>query len=255
MPVNAFNISNFLSEIQKTGVLHTNKFMVDILSGNSDLVKSINLRAENVNIPGVSLDITQVKRYGIGPIQKIATGIIFPDVSISFIDDSVNTVWKYLYQWFNGIFQYTGNSNKPLYTFSYKDNYVADILIHIYSNDGTEVTRINLKEAFPTILGDVSMGWSNNNQIFKVQANFAYTEWEEVSIASKMPAPGPVAQSTPLISVPSNYYSSIAATPPALTQISNYLDKSSLLNNVVTPANQNTDQKQNQYAQDYVNYG
>ena len=168
MPVNAFNISNFLSEIQKTGVLHTNKFMVDILSGNSDLVKSINLRAENVNIPGVNLDITQVKRYGIGPFQKIATGIIFPDVSISFIDDSVNTVWKYLYQWFNGIFQYTGNSNKPLYTFSYKDNYVADILIHIYSNDGTEVTRINLKEAFPTILGDVSMGWSNNNQIFKV---------------------------------------------------------------------------------------
>ena len=185
MANNTFNVSNFLSELKSNGILQTNKFMIDIANKDNNLVQAINLRAESVNLPGVALDIQSIRRYGIGPVQKMASGINFPDVSISFIDDSVNTIWKYLYGWFNTIFQYTGNSNKPLYALEYKENYISDIIIHVYDTVGKEVTTIKLKEAFPTNLSDVSLSWADKSSFFKTTATFAYTEWEEVIIASK----------------------------------------------------------------------
>ena len=237
MANNTFNVSNFLSELKSNGILQTNKFKVDIIDNNSSLMQAMNLRAEDVNLPGISLDIQSIRRYGIGPVQKMASGVNFPDVSISFIDDSVNTIWKYLSIWFNTIFQYTGNSNKPLYALEYKENYVKDIFIHVYGNDGTEVTTVKLKEAFPISLSDTSLSWSNKDSFFKTTATFTYTEWEEEAIANNMPAPGTPISSSPIISVPASYYGAFSYD---ITQ------------SIQTPPDQMTDAGQANYINDQI---
>lgn len=196
MPSQGFKISDFKSNIQNNGVLQTNKFLVEILDFNrnltnlqldtSNISELMKFRAESVNIPGVSLDTLSTRRYGIGPTQKIAQGVNFPDISISFIDDAKNSVWKYLYGWLNYIFQFTGSSNKPAYTLKWKNEYVVDILIHVYDNEGKEVTTIKLKEAFPTNLNDIGLSWSETNNLLRTTASFSYTEWEEVIVATKI---------------------------------------------------------------------
>jgi hypothetical protein len=217
MPVNpnAFNISKFQQNILNNGILQTNKFIVEIGKQYSNISELINFRAESVNIPGLKLDIASTRRYGIGPIQKIAQNVIFSDIYISFIDDKQNSIWKFLYAWLNNIFQFTGSSNNPAYTLSYKDDYISDILIHVFDNQGTEVTAIRLKEAFPTTLSDVSVSWAENNGIFRTTATFAYTEWEELTMlngigSDTLPVPPiPPTDTTPKSS---NYDTSIVAT-------------------------------------------
>ena len=72
-----------------------------------------------------------------------------------------------------------------------------------------------------TNLSDVSLSWADKSSFFKTTATFAYTEWEEVTMASNMPAPSATAESTPIISVPASYYSSIAANPTVVENVTN----------------------------------
>ena len=186
-----FNISEFSSHISKTGTLQTNKFLVEIPTiklytdnggDNSDLQRLITYRAESVHVPGVSLDVQSVHRYGVGPIEKYPTNVNFTDNSITFIDDAENTVWKYMYDWMNVIFQYSGNDQTNRigsYTLQYKENYAVDIKISVFGNDGVKVSSIVLVEAFPISLEDVSLSWSTNSSLFKVSARFSFKTWYE----------------------------------------------------------------------------
>jgi len=223
MPSQGFKISDFKSNIQNNGVLQTNKFLVEIGDFNRNLSNQqigtgtiselMKFRAESVNIPGVSLDTLSTRRYGIGPTQKIAQGVNFPDISISFIDDAKNSVWKYLYGWLNYIYQFTGSSNKPAYTLKWKEEYVVDIIIHVYNVEGKEVTTIKLKEAFPTNLNDIGLSWSETNNLLRTTASFSYTEWEEVNIASQITPDNIVKVSPP---TPQSFTTPAPQTPPTL---------------------------------------
>lgn len=226
MPSNTFNISAFLGDISKNGTLQTNRFAVDIPVNDSSVAGFLSFRAESVNIPGVQLNTAQIKRYGISQPQKMAMGIsAFPDVSISFIEDSQNSIWKFFYAWLNKIYQFTGYSGKPAYNLDYKENYVLDIIIHVYDNTSKEVTTIKLKEAYPTSLGDVQMSWSQNNNLFRVNASFTYTEWEETHIAETITAPIALSQFNP---TPDSYSSTFTSssittsqTSPTTTDVNN----------------------------------
>lgn len=186
-----FNISEFSSHISKTGTLQTNKFLVEIptiklyidnAGTNTDLERLVTYRAESVHVPGVSLDVQSVHRYGIGPIEKYPTNVNFTENTITFIDDAQNTVWKYMYDWMNVIFQYS-NKNRlnrfGSYTLEYKENYAVDIKIAVFGNDGKQVSSIVLVEAFPTALDDVSLSWSTNSSLFRVSARFSFKTWYE----------------------------------------------------------------------------
>jgi len=188
LPSNTFNINSFLSEIGKNGVLQTNKFAIDIGDGAAGSISDmISLRAESVNLPGISLDAPSTRRYGISPVQKMPMNIgAFPDVTISFIDDKQTSIWKAMYNWMNTIYQFTVPDNKPMYALEYKDNYTKDILIHVYDNAGEERTTIRLKEAFPMSLADVSLSWSQNDNLWKTNVSFAYTEWQEEGVAANI---------------------------------------------------------------------
>lgn len=181
-----FNIDSFKTEITGRGTLQTNKFEVliplpRVMGGSTATARMLALRAENVKFPGVNLDLTQVNRYGYGPRIRSPFNVNFNDNSITFIEDEVNTVSKFFYLWMNSIFDYsgvnTGSNVSPTYLVKYRIEYVTDIKIYVYNTAGFLASTVVMKDAYPTNLGDVGLGWSDNNSLFRVNVGFTFKEW------------------------------------------------------------------------------
>ena len=178
-----FNIAQFSSNLNDRGTLQTNKFMVRIppprIIGPTGLDRILEYRANAVRIPGISFDLQNTFRYGVGPQQKFPTNVNITDIDITFVDTCKTDIWKRFFTWMNGIFDFTGRSggSQPSYKTEYKTYYETDLRIFVYDNDGNVANRIVLKEAFPTSLGDVSLSWSDNNQLYQFTVRFAFREW------------------------------------------------------------------------------
>ena len=202
-----FNIGDYVKNLGQTGVLQTNKFVVQMnapglalstssttpsllstilqatpLSGSSGIGRLIAMRAESVHIPGATLTAEQNFRYGVGPRQSFPTNINFTESTITFLDDGNNNIWKFIYAWMNLIIAYS-NKDQPTYTLNYKDEYAQTITIYVLDNAGQNITTIDLLEAFPVSLNDINLSWADNNNLLRVTATFSFTRWNERSIS------------------------------------------------------------------------
>jgi hypothetical protein len=174
-----FNIAEFSSKINDRGTIQNNKFLIKIsfpailvnVYNEEDLV----FRASSIEIPGVSFENTTSYRYGVGPQQKTPRNPNFNDISISFIEDERNRIWKFFSRWTNEIFNFDADSK---YVARYKSEYISpNFEIEIYNNKGLKVTRVILTEAFPSSLGNVGLSWSDKNSLMMVKVGFSFTDW------------------------------------------------------------------------------
>ena len=189
-----FNIENFRTNILNSGYLQTNKFNVlidpqslNLLANVTQQKELLTYRADEIRIPGASLDITQVHRYGIGPNQKFPFNVNFTDITISFIDDSKASIWFFMDAWLRYAFGYGNNKSYPIlynsqtqpqnYQLQYKSAYVTPIQINVFNNEGSQILMINLIDAFPISLNDVTMSWSNNNNLYRTHVTFNFSDY------------------------------------------------------------------------------
>jgi hypothetical protein len=196
----AFNINNFRSHLYQRGTLLTNKFDVefripDVLNGvapdrYSNMIETLNYRADQIRLPGISLDSFQVNRYGLGPSMKFPTSVSFTDISITFTEDRNVTLWKFHNEWISRIFDYTGVKGEGTtgpYTLQYRDAYTIDIIINVYNNDpGVQLSeksilspsiQVVLKDAYPVSINDINLDWSQNNSLFKPVITYTFKNW------------------------------------------------------------------------------
>lgn len=234
-----FNINDFVSNLGPSGVLQTNKFLVGMYSplimqntsingtSTSDVERLIQFRAESVKIPGVTLLTADVNRYGVGTLQAMPFTAQFTPNTISFISDRNGILYKYFYTWLNSIFDYSGTqlggsnviNKNPSYRTEYKDNYVTDLHVYIYDNYGNQVQEIVMFKAFPKAVNDISLGWSNNNELLKVTVEFSYRDWSMVGVSSTLNS----AQNIPTANI-ATWSSDIAfvnTTPTAVSSSNN----------------------------------
>lgn len=198
-----FNIQNFVSELNRSGTLQTNKFEVFFTSplimqnvnidGNSttDTERLLNLRAESVKVPGIGLLMSDVNRYGVGPMQKMPYNAAFTSNAITFLADRTNSIHKYFYTWMTSIFDSTGTSPDPnstqfnvaaSYKTEYKDNYTTDLHVKIYDVAGEQVQEIIMYRAFPEALNDLNLNWNDNNNLMKVTVSFSFRDWAMLNL-------------------------------------------------------------------------
>lgn len=186
----AFNINDFISNLGTAGTLQTNKFEVQIgippaLRQYFSDTRLVAYRAEAIKVPGVTMDTTEARRYGIGPRQKFVTNVGLNDIDITFIETKDSTFQRFFYLWTNYMFDFSGvrsagNATVPTYTTAYKEDYATDINIRLYNNRGAEeglAAVIGIDEAYPTNLSENSLSWSNSNSLYKVNVTFGYTKW------------------------------------------------------------------------------
>jgi hypothetical protein len=192
----AFNIAQFSGNIRTYGTLQKNRFEVQmtlpsILGINSNTTSRIlQFRAEAVTLPGVTLEMNPVHRYGVGPSSFFPTNVNFSDTRITFLDTQTNGIWKTFYSWINQIFDFSGGATgnrSPSYAVEYKKNYVAPTaMITIYDNDGNITTKVVLEDCFPYSLDNTDLSWGHNNDLFTVNVSLRFNRWFELSYGSNV---------------------------------------------------------------------
>jgi hypothetical protein len=215
----SFNISKFTTEINKKGVLTTNRFLVTFgfpqnhylrnidekAFLNTDDQKSITLRCEAVQFPGMSFATADIApRAGYGPQESNPYGVIYDDVTLVFIVDAKSKIHDFFYSWVNSIvnfnakgqgFNITGGPlNSYAYEVGYKDNYVSTISIDVFeeikSNEredasgtsvpfegaGVKSMTAKMYRAFPKMLTPIDLNWGNEGYV-KFAVPFTYTDF------------------------------------------------------------------------------
>lgn len=199
-----FSIKDFRSSINKGGILRPNKYIVEFSvpeylkprysSGNLSLMS---LRCESVNIPGFSFASKDgPPAFGYGPVEKHPYVPGFDGITLTFLLDSKNKIYKFFYDWTMSIVNYDGrggtnmrNSSgstswKP-YEVGYKSKYQTDLSIHIYdgnknektnSEAGNRVMTIKLYSAFPMGLPSNQLSWESTD-VMRLPIPFSYTDF------------------------------------------------------------------------------
>lgn len=193
-----FNLDNFKANIQQSGYIQTNKFKVIVpippsirglvggTTSSQKVSELLTFRAEQIKAPGITLNMDQVYRYGIGTQQNMPFSASYTDNVISFISDGRGLIWNFWYLWIRSIFGFAGNDNSgatglfnsmPNYQVEYKDQYSMEMTIEIYDNFGRVVQRINMYDAYPTSINDTQLGWGDNNNLLRVTVGFTFKEF------------------------------------------------------------------------------
>ena len=193
-----FKLSDFTQEINSGGVVKPNKYLVSFsspiaLSGAS--TSTLSLRCDDAQLPGLALATAEgPPRFGYGAMEANPYGVIFDDVTLSFVLDTKSSIHKYFYSWANEVVNFkskgqsalatgTGAYGANAYEVGYKDNYVTDIKVLVYKDSSTDkstqeqLMQYTLYRAFPKNLPPVSLSWATTNDFIKFPVSFSYTDY------------------------------------------------------------------------------
>lgn len=136
---------------------------------------NLSFLCESVSLPTKGLASVAQDMYG--PPREIPYRETFTEAALSFILDDKFTVKRFFDQWQAQIINVeTGNVN-------YWNNFVATINITRLSNDATDFKtasdkyKIELREAYPSAVGDIALGHSQGGEILKLSVTFKYRKW------------------------------------------------------------------------------
>ena len=199
----AFNISEFKTNIAKGGgLLKNNKFLVlvptpRILQGKSiDNIPTsstndiLRFHAEKASIPGIALQASEMRRQGIGNLEKTPFGAAFTDCDVSFTIDQKSTVWNFFQSWMDGIYNFNLKIGNGLYELAYKNEYCTTLTLYVYNeiHPQTPVIQIELIDAFPVSISDIPLQWSGGEHI-TLNVRFNFRSWNEIRVGTSTYAP------------------------------------------------------------------
>jgi hypothetical protein len=183
--------------VQKTNLAYLNIQIPQILSqayksSISELLLLASTRGDTFPLPGSALATSEIKRYGIGPVEKKPYLTIFNDITVDFIADSSGNIHKLFYMWMNSIINFTdlprqggkrdsfaGNTStgKDPFTVEFKDEYKTRIVLRTFDEQQQLLADIFLENAFPVSLGEIQYNWNNESQLVRFPVTFNFTHW------------------------------------------------------------------------------
>ena len=136
----------------------------------------LHLTCEAASLPGHSVQTKDIRTYG--PIRKFAFDQSFSDISLTFMVGEDMLEKKIFEVWHQSIFDVsTHNMN-------YYKEYVAPIHIFQQNRKDKVTYAIELYEAYPMTISDLSLSYAENDSYHKLSVTFAYRKWQEVTSES-----------------------------------------------------------------------
>lgn len=201
----AFKIEELKSEMNKLhGLMQPNLFGLRInFIGEGGVVSSptASLLCSAVTLPGVSFNVTNVTRQGYGPLERRASSVLFPAISSTFMLDNSGVILEFFAKWAKMITSFAhqqGEQSQDPDTGGYigetgfYDDYISTINITTYTPHKSKIVVYTLHEAYPAVIGDVSLGWQQNDEIATLQVQFNYRYWTS-TVFSRGEAPSDAA--------------------------------------------------------------
>ena len=172
-----FGIETLKSKIG--GFAKGNRYNVSFVGLPAGLSTAVNENlqylCESVSLPTKGIASNAHDVYG--PPREIPYRETFTEAALSFIVDDAFTVKRFFDQWQEKIINVeTGNVN-------YWNNFVATINITRLSNDATSFAdatdkyKIELREAYPSAVGEIALGHTQGGEILRLSVTFKYRKW------------------------------------------------------------------------------
>lgn len=140
--------------------------LAGLLGGDYTSEYDMGLMVKNVNLPGSTLEVDIDKsRRNPYPIVKSKTD---STVTMTFYLTEDHAERRAMMAWYKSIY------NTQTASVAFYKTYVKNIEIMTYSRKAKMSTVTNLKNAFPTRIGDVTLGYENNNEISTFEVEFVY---------------------------------------------------------------------------------
>ena len=162
------------------GFAKGNRYNVTIIPpsdmfGNPALSKAQFL-CEAVSLPTKGIAANAQDIYG--PPREIPYRETFTEAALSFILDDTFTLKRFFDEWQTKIINpETGN------VANYWTNFVGTINISRLSNDattfvdGVDEYKIELREAYPSAVGEIALGHTQGSEILRLSVTFKYRKW------------------------------------------------------------------------------
>jgi len=208
----AFNINTFRSTTDwGGGILRTNKFrmrfqlpvgLFDEVPQDSQrgarsniTVRYMEYFAESAVMPGLNILTHEARKYTFGPAQKRPFVTGFNDLVVTFYDESHARNWQFLLDWMhlinNSVLSRDDSAvsdtqiiasaapSSP-YEINYRDYYVTDCDLHIFTDTGRIAKGFRFRELYPIAMADTPLNWSDLNSLLRLTVNFHFLEWYEI---------------------------------------------------------------------------
>jgi hypothetical protein len=131
---------------------------------------------EAISLPTKGIASNPQKIYG--PPREIPYGETFTEAALSFILDDAFNVKRFFDQWQKHIINpENGNVNH------YWNDIIGTINIVRLENDATDFSggsdkyNVELREAYPSAVGEIALGHSQGTDILKLSVTFKYRKW------------------------------------------------------------------------------
>ena len=139
----------------------------------ADAIKSVTYRTEGFTVPGMSIQTTDVRRYGIGPIQRLPVGSLNNNnVTLTIVADQAGVQYKFWMTWMNSIVNFRGRSDRAMWTkndfdenfyeVQYRDDYAVDITTYEVNPAFDSILETRLTKAYPISIQDKIINWGNS---------------------------------------------------------------------------------------------
>lgn len=176
----AFNINEFLGEVNKSGLAKNNLFEAYI---TAPVAQNANVRllCRSASLPGVDIETQSVRPHGYGPDFKVPTSFSLPPITCIFMVDGNFDMKKYFHRWSQKVFNYDNNTmtssdnGTRAYEAGYMREYAGSITIRVYpQNDPSVYYEYRYGNAYPVSIGGIDVAWENGAEIMTMSVSFAY---------------------------------------------------------------------------------
>lgn len=186
-----FNVNDMVASLNKSGFAKPSHFEVFIQGGGDiETERELSYRAETVDIPGRSISSVEHKFQNYGPVNKVAYGAIYGDVTVQFLVSQDMREKEYFEIWQEKMVG-TGAfaDGQAQYNTKYFDDYAGTIEIRQYGSHGNLHSIHTLNEAYPLIVNPITMNWAEDGAV-RMGVTFAYRNYKCLFTKQDQPEKG-----------------------------------------------------------------
>ena len=186
-----FNVNDMVASLNKSGFAKPSHFEVFIQGGGDiETERELSYRAETVDIPGRSISSVEHKFQNYGPVNKVAYGAIYGDVTVQFLVSQDMREKEYFEIWQEKMVG-TGafSDGQAQYNTKYFDDYAGTIEIRQYGSHGNLHSIHTLNEAYPLIVNPITMNWAEDGAV-RMGVTFAYRNYKCLFTKQDQPEKG-----------------------------------------------------------------
>lgn len=190
----AFNPNSFVSKFsQSNGFGRATHFEVEFTLPAFLKQKYFNneplltMAASSVNIPGVTIKTTAIRRGGTTYEEYFPLNVSFADLNVNFFSDGKAELLQMFKDWTDGIYGIIGGQDNS-FQVSYRNEYVAPIVtIKHYDSEGNMIIIYTFYDVFPETIGNVDLSWGSIDNIVLIPVSFKYRVYTQQRPAQPAP--------------------------------------------------------------------